>query len=409
MQTIWRSILALFLMALLVPGAGQPVRAQGMYTPQVCSEAAPRTATCCEPAAPVVACCDSCGCKTPRCYGSVELLLWWLKGDEVPPLVTTDDFSAGPTFGALSSPSARVLLGDQLDTGLQLLPRITIGRWLGSDQSIALEGSVFWLSDASRSHDFVSNGSDSAPALFRPFFNVTAGQQDAAPIAGPGVAGDIKVDFNQRLLGAELNGRSRARENGNLRVDLLAGFRFLALDENIDISTSSFDVPAGATINQRTFESFASRNRIYCGQVGAETRYVRGLWWVSGLVKLAIGGNCQQTDISGNAVDQIVGLSGPQTLFAQTTNIGEHERSQFVFVPELGVTLGVRLLDHVDLTVGYTLIWISNVARPGSAIDFNTTTPIIGDPPSSPTNPAFAFHSDDFWAQGINLGVTWRY
>jgi hypothetical protein len=50
------------------------------------------------------------------------------------------------------------------------------------------------------------------------------------------------------------------------------------------------------------------------------------------------------------------------------------------------------------------------VARAGSLIDLGVNT--TGLPPGplvGPARPAFAFHSSDFWAQGLDFGVEVRY
>jgi hypothetical protein len=58
---------------------------------------------------------------------------------------------------------------------------------------------------------------------------------------------------------------------------------------------------------------------------------------------------------------------------------------------------------------------MNNVALPGAQI--NTTlnrNQLLPDlarrlPVGGPAQPAFTFHSQDFWAQGANIGVEFRY
>lgn len=93
-------------------------------------------------------------------------------------------------------------------------------------------------------------------------------------------------------------------------------------------------------------------------------------------------------------------------LYSQPTNLGSHRRGEFAVVPEIGVKLGYQLTDHVALTFGYSFVDLSNVLRPGDQIDrsINFVPPATGT-----THPAFAFHGSDYWAQGINFGVAFRY
>jgi hypothetical protein len=62
--------------------------------------------------------------------------------------------------------------------------------------------------------------------------------------------------------------------------------------------------------------------------------------------------------------------------------------------------------------VGYSLIYWSSVARAGDQIslDVNQTyLPRAFDDPEGPARPAFAWRDTDFWAQGINLGLDYRF
>ena len=56
--------------------------------------------------------------RPPRFYASGEYLLWWIKGDNVPPLATT---SAPGDFGVLGAPSTTILFGNNaLECGAPL-------------------------------------------------------------------------------------------------------------------------------------------------------------------------------------------------------------------------------------------------------------------------------------------------
>src|SRR5262249_26657073 len=92
------------------------------------------------------ACCPhECWDPSSRFYARAEYLLWWTKGQHLPPLVTTgapeDEFP-----GALGQPGTITLFGDatvddQIRSGFQF----TAGYWLDSDQVLGLEASVFYL------------------------------------------------------------------------------------------------------------------------------------------------------------------------------------------------------------------------------------------------------------------------
>jgi hypothetical protein len=120
----------------------------------------------------------------------------------------------------------------------------------------------------------------------------------------------------------------------------------------------------------------------------------------------------QTVIVSGQTIATEPGLPAfrsPFGLLAQGTNIGSRSRNRFAFVPEVNVNLGYRLNDQWSLTMGYTFIYLNNVAVSGGQIDrvVNLTQnpgPIVG-----PARPAPLFNSTDYWYQGLSLGMEYRF
>ena len=67
--------------------------------------------------------------------------------------------------------------------------------------------------------------------------------------------------------------------------------------------------------------------------------------------------------------------------------------------------------------MGYSLLYLNDVVRPGKQIDrviklgrssqailFTPAVGLVG-----PARPGFAFNSSEFWAQGINLGLEFQF
>jgi hypothetical protein len=109
-------------------------------------------------------------------------------------------------------------------------------------------------------------------------------------------------------------------------------------------------------------------------------------------------------DISGSTVID----NGPAQvggLLAQTSNIGSRSRDRFTILPELGGRVGYQLTHNLKLKLGYTLIFWSNVVRPGDQIDLgvnpNQLPPAVGNVPA---RPEFVFRDTDYWVQGITFG-----
>jgi hypothetical protein len=85
-------------------------------------------------------------------------------------------------------------------------------------------------------------------------------------------------------------------------------------------------------------------------------------------------------------------------------------------VPEAALNVGYQIRERTRLFVGYTFLYFSDVARPGNQIDrtinptqTNFANAVGFPPPAGQPAPLFNLHQSDFWAQGINFGVPFRY
>jgi hypothetical protein len=80
-------------------------------------------------------------------------------------------------------------------------------------------------------------------------------------------------------------------------------------------------------------------------------------------------------------------------------------------VPEFGVNIGYSVTDWMRLTVGYNFLYWSNVSRPGSQVDTNVNlNNVFGSGQASPPLvPRYLNNTSDFWAQGLTLGLEFRY
>ena len=369
-----------------------------------------------------------CG-PTKRFYANAEFLAWSFRRDRAPPLVTTgplSDAAAGFLPGALGSPGTTVLFGgSQYGAEAHYGGRLTFGYWLGDCQRLGLEGSFLYLGE--RTTNFAAS-STGATFLGRPFFDVnpdpaTFGQnilyQGNPAVAGALLpqAGTVAIHASSRLWGAEANLRTNLCRDCCYRVDLIGGFRFLSLEERLNISETEVPLAPGSFEFSSLTDSFGTENRFYGAQLGIESEFRWRRWSVDVLGKFAAGAVHQSVDIGGSAI--IIQQGGATTTFpgqgllVQQGNVGLHSRTRFGFAPELGVKLGYQLTENIRLTVGYTLLYWTNVARPGRQIDTSvnsTLIPGLGNTGlQGPNRPIFAFHDNDFWAQGVSVGLEFRY
>jgi hypothetical protein len=361
---------------------------------------------------------DCVGGPAARFYGRAEYLLWWLKDERVPPLVTT---SSPASAGILGNADTTVLFGgSHLDNGDFSGGRFTGGFWLGGCQDKAIEFTGFFLGD--RSVPFTANSSQ-FPVLARPFFNLNSGLEFSQVTASPGLStGQNDVLSSTKMWGTEANFRCKAACGCNYRVDLLAGFRYLELAESLTIRETIDVMPAVPTFGGdhiSVLDSFSTHNRFYGGQIGVETELRRGPWFADLRGKLALGDTRQVIRIGGGqTITTPAGVTSsfPGGLLALPSNIGHFHRDEFGVIPELGINVGYQFNDHWRAFVGYNFLYWSSVVRPGDQIDRAIDVTKIPNFPLSPTpppapqaRPAVLFRDTEFWAQGINIGLEFRY
>jgi hypothetical protein len=358
---------------------------------------------CCSGAGP-------CGGTGNRWTVNVESLLWWTKGAGLPPLITMGS-AADVLPGAIGQPGTSVLFGgNSFASDARPGGRLTLGYWIDDCHEVGLEGSFFSL--AQRSSHF-GVGSSGSPVLARPFFNTATLAPDAELIAFPGLlAGAASVDMKTRLLGAEANLKTNLCTGCNYTVDLIGGFRFIGLDDNLQIgeALSTLATPGGGF---QISDSFSTRNRFYGGQVGLDTEYRYNRWFIDLKAKVALGSNHEVVKISGSTIthDPLAGTTFANGgLLALPSNIGRFSREMFAVAPEGTVNVGYQFNDNVRAYVGYNFLYLSNVVRAGNQIDPVVNPSLI--PPTTaslPARPAFAFKGTDFWAQGVSFGLELRY
>ncbi len=303
------------------------------------------------------------------------------------------------------------------------------GVWLDEDRCLGFEVGGFILQPLTDRFTFNSNGS---VPLYRPIFGTDTQREGiqvvATPFAAQGgpIAGNFQASLSSSFWGAEANVRSCLLCNCNFFLDGLVGFRTLGLNETLDIletptltGTGAFRgvmLPTGTGFV--VDDNFKTRNQFYGGQIGLISEVRNGPWSLNLSGKLAAGSTEQTAIITGSTQINTPGMA-PQffnsgILANSGTNGGTHSRSVFSIVPEVGVNLGYQMTQHIRLFVGYNLIYWTNVLRPGSQIDRVINPNLLPGAPAAvagvgPARPTFVYNSSDFWAQGLTVGVVFRY
>jgi hypothetical protein len=404
--------MALALLAAAV--CGPVVRAQPASPSLPAPDAAPAAAAFAEGAIP--------GTASGRLYGDAEYLVWWMRGAALPPLVTASPPGTPISqAGLLGSPGTIPVFGqstvnDDARSGM----RFTLGGWVDRDGTLGIEGNFLLLEAKAAPFAASSNGS---PILGRPFINATTGQADAERVAFPGdVSGSIDASATGAgLIGAGLLLRDNLFCYNGFCLDLLGGYRFLRLADRLavveDLTSTNPRNPnfilAGTQID--VADTFGAKNEFNGFDMGFEARYDGGPWSANLLTKIAVGWNRQAVDIGGATTVIVPGTppsSSPGGVLALSTNIGHHSRDEVSVIPELDFKVGYQLTPRLKATVGYTLLYWSDVARAGDQIDLQVNPgllPNAGAAATGPQRPLFEFQRTYFWTQGISLGMEFRY
>jgi Putative beta barrel porin-7 (BBP7) len=368
----------------------------------------------CGPAWRGPSCCDSnCGDR-PRFWMGAEYLMWWQRGQSVPPLVISSPPGTQPLLGL---PTTTVLY-DAVPSPTQSGARFNLGMWMPHFCcNLGVEVSYFFLGRTSNTSAYSSNGD---PILARPFNDTTPGNQgpNAEIVAITGVNGTATIHTFSELWGIEGNLRYKWCRGPCYWLDIVGGYRYLNLSEGIDITEDRTFTRAGVRSVEQ--ESFHTRNQFNGAQIGldGEVRFCQRMFFGMN-AKIAAGNVYQIIDVNGSTTFTNVPVppgNSTQTgaLLATPTNIGRYTSSRFGVAPELGLKIGIDLTDHLRLFVGYDFLYISNVVRPGDQIDTNVNQafrptivgPGIGGGPLQPTVP---FRTSNYWAQGLNLGLQYRF
>lgn len=370
---------------------------------------------------------SSCGTAAPMSvppeychfYVRAEYLAWWFTGDSLPPLVTTSPASTPrPQAGVLGEPTTSVLFGDEtVSDGLNSGARFVFGMCVSPTARIEGE----WFGFGSQTTSF-SSASDGSTILARPFFNLVTDAQDANIVAYPNqLAGTINASVSSQLMGAGIHASYLLNYcescDRYTRLDFLYGFRYLGFYERLGINSSATSIdpfspiPVGTTLDLS--DRFSASSNFFGANLGAMVERRTGRWYLTAVGWLGIGGTSQQVAINGSTtVTQPDGDSDESDggLLALPTNIGKYNESQFTVVPQLELKAAYLLSPNLRLTVGYDLIYWSNVVRAADQVDLNVNPSQSGDEPLiGPAGPLFTMHQSDLFIHGISTGLEWRY
>lgn len=364
------------------------------------------------------ACPQGCG-PDERAWASFEWLYWTTSGQSMPVLATTSPPGTPRGLAGVNGlPTTIPLFGGQnTNDDFRSGFRLNAGVWLNDQRTWGLEGDFFFLG---QSRDGFTGSTLSNPILTRPFFNALTGVPDVEIVSFPGAAaGGMSIDSTTSAIGGGVNLLRNLRCNPCGRLDLILGYRYFNVTDEVTISEGlvldpTASLRATPALGFAITDSFRTTNNFNGGVIGIAAERRRGILYGNIRASVALGGNTQTTEIDGSTV--VVDRAGqvqsfPGGLYAQPSNIGRHSRTVFAVMPEIGIRGGVQLTPHVRAYAGYNFMYLSNAARAGDQIDTRVNPNQL--PPRTltggPALPAFTGQSTDFWMQGVSVGLEVRY
>ncbi len=273
-------------------------------------------------------------------------------------------------------------------------------------------------------------------------------------------AGTLNASDRLSLQEAELNTVWNPVRASNWNLQVLTGLRYIQFDDNLAMDSRvehyqnaiinnepALGLPAPLALIQNTLsladrvDQFSMYNSFYGGQLGLRGTYSFGRFTIEAGASAALGDMHEIAIVNGTTnfivaastlPDQRILLAGipllignfapgvtnynigttANGLFAQPTNIGHHSRDVFAVAPEGKLRVTYRITDRISASVGYSFLYLSDVLRAGDQIDTRINPAWLTLPNgvgNVPYRPTFTFQGSDFWAQGVDLGLLFRF
>ena len=237
-------------------------------------------------------------------------------------------------------------------------------------------------------------------------------------MAFPGFSvGLLQIESDSRFWGADANIIKRLCGDCDRSLDVFVGYRYYYFAEQLNIIEAILagpDAPDPEGTLTLVTDRFATRNLFNGGQVGAIARQQWNRWSVDMRAAVALGQNQQTVEIYGSQIRQQPGL--PRETFtggllAAQSNIGRYNRRRFSVAPDVSLNLGYQITPSLRGFVGYSMLYWTNVVRPGPQVDRVVDLNFIPNSPAAPSSgqrrPAVLFNESNLFAQGASFGMEW--
>lgn len=340
-------------------------------------------------------------CRPPLWWVKADLLLGWRKGRGYPPLVTTDPANEDSTTAGVL-PDAEILYdGDSPNTQMRAGLNLDFGTYLNDCQNIGFGGRYFFF--GGDEGNFSRNSGQNA-ILAIPFFSVDLGANSSLLLAHPDVGGDVRsgsvaIRASNEIHGFDAYVKLLYTRTACGRIDFITGYHTSSVNDWFSLRMQTDGNQANNDV--RLLDEFNTENQFHGVILGVMSEHQVCCLTLRGKARVSVGNMHQSVLINGSTtVNGVVDQNQPGGLFTAESNIGNYSQDQFCAVTETGLSLGYYITPRTQLTIGYNLMYWSNIVRPGEQIDT-----VVDDLNVPPTRPTFQFNTSSFWVQSLTLGL----
>jgi len=312
-------------------------------------------------------------------------VLGWKIGDapQPTPLVTAGSLTA-PIPGALGQPGTSVQIGGtSVSLPIQVGGRFGLGTWIEPAAGLGIELGALVLAPGTTRQSVSTNGMPGSATYAVPLFDISGYTSGGAPGQsiyvlpgpfpnGPGFTGSMQRTMSAQMLGAELMGVYRLHDDRLVKVEALAGYRWLQLTEGLEFDVQTAGVAGSSNAGQifNSHDGFDTRNSFNGAQLGmrAEAEYEGFVLRAS--LKGALGGMYRSLSVNGSSTTTAGTIFYPVSggagsilgggIFAQPSNIGTYGSHQLAGVAELGARIGYRVTDRLIPYIAYNALYGSS-------------------------------------------------
>lgn len=344
-------------------------------------------------------------------YIEAQSLVWWSSPSRLPALLQSDQPGTS-IFDVGAASTTRTVVGDQdvgefAHAGLGL----RLGRFVPRSRISRIELAGFWLFE--NSDDLSSRDLDAGLILSRPFENAATGQSDAQIVRMDGlVDGSFDAEYSRTLAGLDPSISFCLVSNDCRWLEFQTGYRLFWLQDELELREDVVLAAGGLVAPDTRFQvndEFQADNVFHLWRFGLTHTENHGKWMLRAQAGLGLGFVHQRVRINGqttSSVGDTVTAVDRGGFLALDSNMGDHDRHRFAWVPDLNIRLRRQLTDRWSVSAGYSLIWLPNAV---GAVDHVPTTIDPGQlPPVQPGgtgDPAFAFVEDTVFVHGLQFGL----